>query len=69
MLGLEGSEFHKFTSIMKGLLNYRNNVAHGQTIAVPSDASFRRLEDRIFDLCETLMRAVYEAVRDEQYLR
>lgn len=69
MLGLDRADFYKFTSTMKGLLNYRNNVAHGKTIDVPSDSTFRRLEDRIFNLCESLMLSIYQAVRDEDYLR
>jgi hypothetical protein len=69
MLGLDRVEFYRFASTMRGLLNYRNNIAHGQTVNVPSDSSFLRLEDRIFDLCESLMRSIYEAVRDEEYLR
>jgi hypothetical protein len=69
LLALEGHDFHRFTSAMNGLLRFRNNVAHGEAINVPSDQTFRRLEDRIFDLCETLTRSIYEAVRDEDYLR
>lgn len=69
MLGLDRNEFYRFTSTIRGLLNFRNNIAHGQSINVPSDSSFVRLEDRVFDLCESLMRSIYEAVRDEEYLR
>jgi hypothetical protein len=29
LLGLDGSEFYRFISVLNGLLNFRNNVAHG----------------------------------------
>jgi len=35
MLGLDRHEFYRFTSAVKGLLNFRNNIAHGQIINVP----------------------------------
>jgi len=69
LLALDDTGFHKFASALEGLLKLRNNIAHGKWLSLPSDPAFRKLEDRIFDLCETLMRAVYESVRDEAYRR
>ncbi|MGH8604082.1 MAG: MAE_28990/MAE_18760 family HEPN-like nuclease [Gammaproteobacteria bacterium] len=69
LLALDDTEFHKFVNALEGLLKLRNNIAHGKLLNLPSDPAFRKVEARIFDLCETLMRAVYESVRDEAYRR
>ncbi|MEO3859198.1 MAE_28990/MAE_18760 family HEPN-like nuclease [Acrocarpospora sp. B8E8] len=69
LLALDESDFHQFTSTMDGLLKLRNNIAHGERATLPSDPAFLKLEGRIFGLCETLMREIYQSVRDETYLR
>lgn len=66
-LGLEDPGIHRFTASVGGLLKMRNGIAHGESINMPSDPSFQRLEERIFGLCEELMLVIYESVRDEAY--
>jgi hypothetical protein len=66
-LGLEDASFTRYIGTLDGLLKLRNNIAHGANLNLPSDPSFEKLEQKIFDLCEEVMRAVYESVRDEDY--
>ncbi len=69
LLGLEGDEVFRFIGTLDGLLKLRNGVAHGENINLRSDKNFEKLERRVFDLCEYIMRLVYEATRDELYRR
>jgi hypothetical protein len=69
MLALDDLVFQRFVSTLDGLLKRRNAIAHGENVKVREDDDLSGLERDVFDLCETLMRAIYEAVRDESYKR
>ncbi|WP_425584325.1 MAE_28990/MAE_18760 family HEPN-like nuclease [Tsukamurella soli] len=66
-LGLEDSEFIKYSHRLEGLLSLRNRIAHGENANLPSDPNYWNFETKIFDLCEEVMRTIYESVRDEKY--
>lgn len=69
LLALDEAEVHKFTSALDGLLQLRNGIAHGERINLKSDPAFVKLEQRVHNLCETLIRVIYQSVRDENYRR
>ncbi|MGW2471866.1 MAE_28990/MAE_18760 family HEPN-like nuclease [Streptomyces sp. NPDC001665] len=69
LLALDDSDIHKFTSALDGLLKLRNGIAHGENINLNSDPTFIKLEGRVRDLCDSLTRMIYQAVRDDLYKR
>ncbi|MEV7373621.1 MAE_28990/MAE_18760 family HEPN-like nuclease [Streptomyces sp. NPDC090301] len=69
LLALDDTDIHKFTSALDGLLKLRNGIAHGENVNLKSDPTFVKLEGRVRDLCDSLTRMIYQAVRDELYRR
>ncbi|MEV7592838.1 MAE_28990/MAE_18760 family HEPN-like nuclease [Streptomyces sp. NPDC089922] len=69
LLALDETEIHRFTRALDGLLKFRNGIAHGERINLPSDPSFEKLEGRIFGLCDSLTLLIYQSVRDEAFRR
>lgn len=68
-LALDDVKFKGFVDTLDGLLKRRNAIAHGENLQIKSDVNLAKLEADIFRLCDRLMIAIYEAVRDESYKR
>jgi hypothetical protein len=68
MLGLEDKRASGYTKQLGDLLTHRNGIAHGERIPPPvNDPDFRRLEERIFKLCDELQKYIYTSIKNESY--
>ena len=69
MLAIDHSDFSRFMNSLEGLLKRRNAIAHGDRAQMPMDRQMVELENKIFELCDSLMKVLYEATRDQAYRR
>lgn len=67
-IGLPHDLFKGQTGDINKLLNYRNNIAHGEAITIGNDDYFK-LRDMVFRLMEEVTVATIQALSNQDYLR
>lgn len=69
MLAIDHGDLSAFMGHITSLLKKRNPIAHGEKVDPPDDKELVSIENSVFSVCEKLMKALYEATRDEGYRR
>jgi hypothetical protein len=69
MLGFDYEAFEDQKDIVKELLEYRNSIAHGAARSGIREDQYKKLEKSVFDMMESVMMFVVNAIKAKYYLK
>lgn len=68
-LGFPHDQFKNIEGQINRLLNYRNNIAHGQSQSGISSKDYLELRDAAFEIMNVVKRLILDALQEQHYLR
>lgn len=68
-LGLPHDTFNSLEGQINKLLNYRNDIAHGETKSGIPEKIYEELRDDVYSIMDQVKREVMNALQNKQYLR